>query len=90
MFEGQIAMSSYDAIVGELRQMLQPLAKKSTEVREDTELVADLGLDSVQIMDLLMQVEDQFDVSIPLNVLPEVRTVKDLAVQIQTLTVESK
>jgi acyl carrier protein len=82
-------MPSYDAIVSELRQMLQPLAKKSNEISEDTELVADLGLDSVQVMDLLMQVEDQFDVSIPLNILPEVRTVKDLAVQIQTLTAES-
>lgn len=82
-------MPSYDAIISELRQMLQSLAKKPTEVREDTELVADLGLDSVQVMDLLMQVEDQFDVSIPLNILPEVRTVKDLAVQIQTLTAKS-
>jgi acyl carrier protein len=82
-------MPSYDAIISELRQMLQPLTKKSKEISEDTELVADLGLDSVQVMDLLMQVEDQFDVSIPLNILPEVRTVKDLAVQIQTLTAES-
>jgi acyl carrier protein len=82
-------MPSYDAIVSELRQMLRPLAKKSNEIRENTELVADLGLDSVQVMDLLMRVEDQFDVSIPLNILPEVRTVKDLAVQIQTLTAES-
>lgn len=82
-------MPSYEAIVSELCQMLQPLTKKSNEISEDTELVADLGLDSVQVMDLLMQVEDQFDVSIPLNILPEVRTVKDLAVQIQTLTAES-
>jgi acyl carrier protein len=83
-------MPSYDAIVSELRQMLRPLAKKSNEIRENTELVADLGLDSVQVMDLLMRVEDQFDVSIPLNILPEVRTVKDLALQIQNLTAESK
>jgi acyl carrier protein len=30
-------------------------------------------------------VEDRFDISIPLNILPDVRTVKDLVLQIQKL-----
>ncbi|MCK4425431.1 MAG: acyl carrier protein, partial [Deltaproteobacteria bacterium] len=53
-----------------------------------TDLVADLGLDSMAVMELLAAIEDRFDISIPLNILPDVRTLKDLALQIQQLMVE--
>ena len=36
-------------------------------------------------MKIKESVEDNFDISIPLNILPDVRTVKDLVVQIQKI-----
>jgi acyl carrier protein len=36
-------------------------------------------------MKIVESVEDSLDISIPLNILPEVRTVKDFALQIQEL-----
>jgi len=36
-------------------------------------------------MDLMMELEEKFDVSIPLNLLPEVRTVGDLTATIRKL-----
>jgi acyl carrier protein len=36
-------------------------------------------MDSLQVMDLMMEVEDRFDVSIPLNMVPEIATVGQLA-----------
>jgi len=36
-------------------------------------------------MDMVMQIEDHFDVSIPLNVLTDVRTIGDMAGQLQGL-----
>jgi acyl carrier protein len=36
-------------------------------------------MDSLQVMDLMMELEDKFDVSIPLNLVAEIRTVGDLA-----------
>jgi acyl carrier protein len=48
--------------------------------------VAELGLDSLKVMKIIENVEDSFDISIPLNILPEVRTVKDLVVQIQKIS----
>ncbi len=45
----------------------------------DTDLSADLNIDSVAAMGLVMEVEDKYDISIPLNLLSEVRTVGDLA-----------
>ena len=37
-------------------------------------------------MGLLLAIEDRFDISVPLNILPDVRTVRDLAVQLEKLT----
>ena len=45
----------------------------------------DLELDSVKVMELMMELEDHFDISIPLNSLPNVNTVSDLATEIEKL-----
>lgn len=42
-------------------------------------VIRDLGLDSVAVMDLVMAVEDEFDLVFPLDRLGEVETVDDLA-----------
>jgi acyl carrier protein len=52
------------------------------ELSEDTELVTDLGLDSMQVMEMLLVIEDRFDISVPVSILPDVVTVRDLAQQI--------
>lgn len=78
-------MPSYEELLAELYEVVQPFAKEGQTLGETTELVADLGLDSVQVMELLLQIEDRFDVSIPLNILPEVRSVRDLVVQLQRI-----
>jgi acyl carrier protein len=36
-------------------------------------------------MSLIERVEDRFDISIPLNVLPDIRTVRDFTVRLQKL-----
>ncbi|MCZ5350921.1 acyl carrier protein, partial [Escherichia coli] len=36
--------------------------------------VNDLGLESIKVMDLLMMLEDRFDISIPINILLDVKT----------------
>jgi acyl carrier protein len=63
---------------------------KSTgiDLNEETDLAGDLGLDSLKVMELLVTVEDSLDISIPLNVLPRVRTIKDFAEQLQLLLSE--
>ena len=78
-------MPNYETILQALNEILKPFIPPDREVNEDTDLVTDLGLDSLKVMKLLESVEDRFDIPIPLNVLPEVRTVKDFALQIQKL-----
>ncbi len=72
-------MKTYQQVLEELLQTIRPLVPQTMAIDEDTELVGSLGLDSMKVMNLLQEVEDHFDVSIPLNVLPDVRTVGDLA-----------
>ena len=49
------------------------------EVSGTTNLTSDLTLDSFQIMEFLMEIEDELDLAIDMNKLSEVHTVSDLA-----------
>ena len=84
---GNIALD-YPQIVAELRAELSRLSQGRFEIGEDTDLLGDLALDSLQVMNLLLEIEDKFDVSIPVNILPDVKTVRDLALQIENLVRE--
>ncbi len=81
-------MFEYPQILAVLTTELSTFTKGRFEIGEDTNLVGELGLDSLQVMDLLLNVEDRFDISIPVSILPDVRTVRDLALQIANLTRE--
>ena len=78
-------MKGYDNILQELNQILKPFVPHNQDIDENTDLIADLGLDSLKVMKILESVEERFDISIPLNILPDVRTVKDFVSQIQKL-----
>lgn len=76
-------MSDDNTILDQLITLLTPFAKEGQSISENTRLVLDLNLDSMQVMELLSQVEEEFDISVPLNIIPDVQTVNDLADQIQ-------
>jgi acyl carrier protein len=58
-------------------------------VTKDTKLVADLNLDSLDTAELVAEIEEHFDVVIPMEKLPELRTVGDIAQNLSSLC-ESK
>lgn len=78
-------MQSYDENLARLCAILQPHAKDGAPVVEDTVLATELGLDSAQFLELILEIEELFDISIPLNVLPNVSTVKDLVLELEKL-----
>jgi len=78
-------MTEYQTYLGFLFDILQKYNKNDLELSESTGLVADMGLSSLEVMELIEQVEDHFDISIPLNILPDVNTVGDLARRVQEL-----
>jgi acyl carrier protein len=78
-------MPDYNEYLDSIYSLLQPFLKEGVSLTEDTELVTELGLTSLQVMNMIEHIEDHFDISIPLNILPEIRTVRDLAQQLAKL-----
>ena len=70
-------------IFEQIRVLLQPYAGENVGLEATTDLSADLEIDSVAAMDLIMEVEDHFEVDIPINLLSEIRTVEDLVNTVQ-------
>lgn len=54
-----------------------PASQKSITV--NTDMVADLQLDSFQVMEFMLEVEDHFDITIDLESLSDIQTIYDLA-----------
>ena len=56
-----------------------PELEKHGEINLDTNLVSDFTLDSFQVMEFMMELEESFDIMIDMNSLSNSHTVKDLA-----------
>lgn len=67
-----------DKVQGEVVKLLQPFNPKGIEITSDTDLSADLFMDSVAAMNLVMEIEDRFEIDIPISLLPDVNNLQDL------------
>ena len=67
-----------DKVQEEIVKLLQPFNPKDIEITPETDLSADLYMDSVAAMNLVMEIEDRFDIDIPISLLPDVNTLQDL------------
>jgi acyl carrier protein len=67
-----------DEIITEICNLLAPHNKEGIALKAETDIPAELNIDSVGVLDFIMDVEDKFDVEIPMNVVAETRTIGDL------------
>jgi acyl carrier protein len=67
------------AVFEQVVNLLEPFRKADNVINRETDISQDLKLDSLAVMDLMMELEEKFDVTIPLNLVAEIRTVGDLA-----------
>lgn len=77
--------SNYDEILKRLCTHLERIAGPGIEIGADDNLIDQLELDSMKVMNLVMEIEDEFDISVPINALTDVYTVNDLAKLIEQL-----
>jgi acyl carrier protein len=73
-------------IEAEVLELLAGKVPAGVHVSAQTKIVGGLGLDSVAILDFIMELEDRFDISIPLDQVAEVQTIAELSRAIETLT----
>ena len=65
--------------------VLKNVSRRPIEPTLASDLVADLGFDSLQILEVIAELEDRFDISIPLNDVPATRTVAQVVAQVARL-----
>jgi acyl carrier protein len=75
----EAASSSATSTFSEVCDLLAPFNKRRIAVTPSTTFSSDLDLDSLAVMDLLAAIEDHFDVTVPLNMLPDLETVGQVA-----------
>ena len=73
----EIEQGVIDAIKTASRRPIEPALAN--------ELVADLGFDSLQVLDVIAELEGRFDISIPLEDVPATRTVAQVIRQVRWL-----
>jgi len=72
--------------IARICKLLEPFNSNDTTLSPTTDISTDLNIDSVTVMDFVMEVEDHFDIEMPLNVLAEIRTVAELAQAVDART----
>lgn len=80
------SMATHDEIVGTLTDLLRRHVGPSKPIRPEDHIQADLGLDSLAVMELVADAEERFDVSIPNEALSELGTVEDVAKAVARLS----
>ena len=68
--------------------VLKNVSRRPIDPSLTSYLLADLGFDSLQILEVIAELEDRFDISIPLNDVPATRTVAQVVAQVTRLVEE--
>lgn len=72
-------------VMHEVCRQLAPYQAEEKPLTGQTVIYQDLSIDSLAVMDIVMELEDRFEVFIPINKVAEIHTVGELADVILTL-----
>ena len=78
-----------DEIERDTLAILKRVGRPGLDPNLSSEFVADLEFDSIQVIELVAELEDHFNVSIPLNELPRIKTVADMTGELARLMQEA-
>ena len=77
-----------DLVFHKICSLLEPLNDNGVKLTRDTDLIADLEIDSVSVLDIVMDIEDNYDISIPVNTISEIKTIGELVDAIHAIKKE--
>ena len=67
-----------DLVFRKICSLIEPLNDKGVKLNRSTDFIADLEIDSVAVLDMVMDIEDYYDISIPVNTISETKTIGEL------------
>ena len=78
-------MADRTQILTQVLEHIEPFNKKGIAVTESTRFAQDLEWDSLTVLDFVANIEDEFDILIPMNLQAEIENVGQLADSIEKL-----
>lgn len=63
--------------------LCQQLDVEENDVTMESNLIEDLGADSLDLVDTVMSLEDEFDIEVPDSAVEEIKTVGDIVAYIE-------
>ncbi len=79
-----------DLVFRKACELLKPFNVNGIELTRETDIAADVEIDSVAVLDLIMEFEDSYDISFPMNLISELRTVGNLVDSVHKLVREKE
>ena len=84
------ATADNDTVFEQLCHLITPFNTKGVALTRETDIAADLNIDSVAIMDFMMEVEDRFNIDISLNLLSDISNLGDLTSLVERKLAEGR
>jgi len=72
----------------EVIEIVKRVSRRPIEPTPESDLALDLGFDSLLVFELIAELEDRFDVSIPLNDIERIRTIAQVGEHLRALIAE--
>jgi acyl carrier protein len=69
----------------DIAAIFEQVLGRAVAISDDTDIVEDLGMDSLGVMNFVMAIEDFYDLSIPLDRVAQIQTVADLIRAVEEL-----
>jgi acyl carrier protein len=73
------------SIRDEISAVFEQVLGRPVIITDETDIVEDLGMDSLGVMNFVMAIEDFYDLSIPLDRVAQIQTVSDLVSAVEDL-----
>ena len=80
-----VSSDTDDLIFQKVCALLAPFNRNDIALTRNTVIVSDLEIDSVAVFDLIMEVEDAYDITFPMETVSEMKTIGDLVDTVRAL-----
>lgn len=80
-----MSQSTSPSVEAGVIEVLKNVSRRPIEPSPGSDLVADLGFDSLQVLETVSELEDRFDIAIPMDEVPAIRTVAQVVERVAAL-----